>query len=214
MGGGGVGGKVGRYSYAYANVCFFFFLLCLFFLQVRLRAGGDCEECSVMVHVSGGVYHVLKPGTLLCHGRGGSILPVVVREGSVFDSLPFRGCENKLMVFGVCSLSAREYFVKTDDPGLDSLLVRREYRTSNLSHISPSLSEHNRYGLRLKHELAQAQGDLSTLSSISTESLHHQRLQLASGGAWLLAISFVLLIIVSLIGYNVCRARRGVACMS
>ena len=185
-----------------------------FSLQVRLRAGGDCEECSVMVHVSGGVYHVLKPGSLLCHGRGGSSFPIVVKEGSVFDSLPYRGCENKLMVFGVCSLSAREYFVKTDDPGLDSLLVRREYRTSNLSHISPSLSEHNRYGLRLKHELAQAQGDLSTLSSISTESLHHQRLQLASGGAWLLAISFVLLVIVSLIGYNVCRARRGVACMS
>ena len=183
------------------------------FLQVRLRAGGDCEECSVMVHVSGGVYHVLKAGSLLCHGKGSSF-PIVVREGSVFDSLPYRGCENKLMVFGVCSLSAREYFVKTDDPGLDSLLVRREYRTSNLSHISPSVSEHNRYGLRLKHELAQAQGDLSTLSSISTESLHHQKLQLASGGAWLLVISFVLLVIVSLIIYNVCKARRGVACMA
>ena len=62
---------MGRCSCAYANVCFFFVLLCLFFLQVRLRAGGDCEECSVMVHVSGGVYHVLKPGTLLCSGRGG-----------------------------------------------------------------------------------------------------------------------------------------------
>ena len=184
-----------------------------FFLQVRLRAGGDCEECSVMVHVSGGVYHVLKAGSLLCHGKGSSF-PIVVREGSVFDSLPYRGCENRLMVFGVCSLSAREYFVKTDDPGLDSLLVRREYRTSNLSHISPSVSEHNRYGLRLKHELAQAQGDLSTLSSISTESLHHQKFQLASGGAWLLAISIVLLVIVSLIIYNVCKARRGVACMA
>ena len=74
----------------------------------------------------------------------------------MFDSLPYRGCENKLMVFGVCSLTAREYFVRTDDPGLNSLLVRREYRTSNLSHISPSASEHNWYGLRLKHELAQA----------------------------------------------------------
>ena len=121
----------------YVFLCFFCFFKMYSFLQVRLRAGGDCEECSVMVHVSGGVYHVLKAGSLLCHGKGSSF-PIVVREGSVFDSLPYRGCENKLMVFGVCSLSAREYFVRTDDPGLDSLLVRREYRTNNLSHISPS----------------------------------------------------------------------------
>ena len=167
-----------------------------------------------MVHVSGGVYHVLRAGSLLCYGRGGVSSPIVVKGDSVFDSLPYRGCENRMMVFGMCSLTAREYFVKTDDPGLDSLLIRREYRASNLSHISPSVSEHNRYGLRLKHELAQAQGDLSTLSSISTESLHHQKLQLASGGAWLLVISFVLLVIVGLIMYNVCKARQGVACMA
>ena len=192
---------------------FVFIFECIPFLQVRLRAGGDCEECSVMVHVSGGVYHVLRAGLLLCHGKGSSF-PIVVREGSVFDSLPYRGCENKLMVFGVCSLSAREYFVRTDDPGLDSLLVWREYRTSNLSHISPLVSEHTRYGLRLKHELAQAQGDLSTLSSICTESLHHQKLQLASRGAWHLVILLVLLVSVCLIVCNVCRAKQGITCMA
>ena len=191
------------------------FLLNVFLLQVRLRAGGDCDECLMMVHVSGGVYHVLKAGSLLCHWKENSF-PILVREDSVFDSLPYRGCENKLMVFGVCSLTAREYFVRRDDPGLDSLLyiVRRENRTSNLSHISPSVSEHNRYGLRLKHKLIQVQGDLSTLSSISTESLHHQKLQLASGGAWLLVVSFVLLVIVGLIIYNVCRAKQGISCMA
>ena len=80
---------------------------------MRLRASGDCKECSMMVHVSGGVYHVLKAGSLLCYGRGSTSFPIVVKEGSVFNSLPYRGCENKIMVFGMCSLTAREYFVKT-----------------------------------------------------------------------------------------------------
>ena len=46
------------------------FLLNVFLLQVRLRAGGDCEECSMMVHVSGGVYHVLKAGEQGQRGAG------------------------------------------------------------------------------------------------------------------------------------------------
>ena len=46
------------------------FLLNVFLLQVRLRAGGDCEECSMMVHVSGGVYHVLKAGERGRRGAG------------------------------------------------------------------------------------------------------------------------------------------------
>ena len=91
------------YTVCIGYVCFLMYSS----LQVRLRSGGDCEECSVMVHVSGGVYHVLKAGSLLCHGKGSSF-PIVVREGSVFDSLPYRGCENKLMVFFLCVLTVRE----------------------------------------------------------------------------------------------------------
>ena len=107
MGVGWQRGGVGNAILLYVLVVSVFFLLLNVFLQVRLRTGGDCEECSMMVHVSGGVYHVLKAGSLLCHGKGNSF-PIVVREDSVFDSLPYRGCENKLMVFGVCSLTARE----------------------------------------------------------------------------------------------------------
>ena len=136
------------------------------------------------------------------------------RGGTVFDSLSYRTCENQLLSFGACSLTSREYFVRTDDPGLDSLLMRREYKSSNLSHLSRAVSKHSKDGLKLHHELLQARGDLSTLSAISTESMHHHQLQLASGAAWLVVISVVVLTIVGLIVCNVRRAKQGVGSLS
>ena len=171
--------------------------------------------CETELRLSGQVGKQCRWGfcNSRCHSEDVGI-PLSLVGGTVFDSLSYRTCENQLLSFGACSLTSREYFVRTDDPGLDSLLMRREYKSSNLSHLSRAVSKHSKDGLKLHHELLQARGDLSTLSAISTESMHHHQLQLASGAAWLVVISVVVLTIVGLIVCNVRRAKQGVGSLS
>ena len=173
----------------------------------------ECEKCAIIVHLSGGMYLVVRSGVLTCSERGVSGRVRVYQEGATFSVLHGESCSNEAVVVSSGGMHMSLYAVSTggDDP-LDALVLKRKSAAANVTKVlHQSAAAHAAMNIRLRQNVGAAQADIKNMIAETQQSFDIYSVSTYSTFGWLGVISVIvcsMLCLVLLQCYRVRRERR------
>ena len=78
--------------------------------EVR-KSRADCASCADLLFLGDRSYHVLRPGTLTCKTKSGTVDLQLPADRSLFLAAPYLGCSNDLLSFGLVSMQVPTTFI-------------------------------------------------------------------------------------------------------